>query len=231
MLVVTIRARSCCRGNLDLPLRPSPRGAWRGSRDRHRAAACQSSDINRIGCQVGEPRNTCGVRHVEGLRRRVRRGQRIGADPLGRGSSTRSICFFHSPGRRHRLAEIVVMTTGRPVASERRAIRPSLHFGVAAAARLDDAGPHLAQHVRLAHKIFLLVGPTVAGMRAGPCGVRSGPCCRDTERPECAALHARRAQQPAISLSSRIVGGAGLARVAHHVVAHPRWWTDPACRH
>ena len=107
--------------------------------------------------------------------------------------------------------------TGRPVASDSRAISPSLHLGVAAAARLDDAGAHLAQHVG-EREDLLLVGPQRRDVHALRVVMALVARHREAER---AAFHA--VAHDVLHLLDFVIGrGALLALVAHHVVAHRR---------
>ena len=130
-------------------------------------------------------------------------------------SSTRAMCFFHS-GSRTRLPEIVVDDRAAGGLREPRH-QPVIELGRAAAARLDDAGAHLAQHVA-EREDLLLVGPQRRDVDALRVVMALVARHREAER---AALHAV-AHDVLHFLDFVVGGGAPLALVAHHVIAHRR---------
>src|SRR5208283_6249089 len=97
------------------------------------------------------------VAHREALRRAVRAAQRIGANPGLRGLLDARHVLFPQIRLAHRLPEIIVDhgAAGRLRKASHQAV---LELRRAAAARLDDPGGELAQHVA-EREDLLLVGP------------------------------------------------------------------------
>ena len=155
-----------------------------------------------------------GVAHREIVGDAVRRAHRVGADALG----GRRVDLLHLllplAGPAHRLAEIVVDdgAAGRLAEAAHQRV---LHLGAVAAARLDDAGAELAQHVA-EREDLLLVGPDRRDVDALRVEMALVARHRKAER---AGLHA--VAHEALHLLDFVIGrGALLAVVAHHVIAH-----------
>ena len=154
------------------------------------------------------------VLHVEGLRRRVRRAQRIGADAFGRGLVDPVHMLLPLAGAPHALAEIVV--DDRPAGRFREPRhQPVAHLRFAAAPRLDDAGAHFAQNVREGEN-FIFVRPQCRDVHALRIVMALVARHREAER---ARFHA--VAHDVLHLFEFGIGrGAFLALVIHDVVAH-----------
>ena len=117
-------------------------------------------------------------------------------------------------GTAHRLAEIVVDddAAGR---LRKAAHQRVLHLGAVAAAGLDEAGAEVAQHVAERENL-LLVGPDRRDVDALRVEMALVARHREAER---AGLHA--VAHEVLHLADLVVGGGALlAIVAHHVIAH-----------
>ncbi len=154
------------------------------------------------------------VRHVEGLRRRVRRAQRVGADALRRGLVDPRHVPLPVARTAHALPEVVV-DDRTPGGFRQARHQPVRHLGVAAAARLDDAGAEFAQHVGERENL-LLVGPQRRDVDALRVVMALVARHRQAER---AAFHAL-AHDLLHRLDFVVGRGPRLALVAHHVIAH-----------
>ncbi len=156
------------------------------------------------------------VLHREVLRGPVRAAQREGADAGLRGFLEARHVLLPRVGIAHRLAEIVVDDgAARGLGQPRH--QAVLQLRRAAAAALDDAGAELAQHVGEREDLFF-VGPQRRDVH--PLRVVMALVARD-RKPERSGLHAV-AHDVLHRLDFIVVGGALLALVAHHVIAHRR---------
>ena len=155
-----------------------------------------------------------GVAHLEVVGDAVGRAHREGADAL-RGSRVDLLhLLLPLAGAAHRLAEIVVDdgAAGRLAEAAHQRV---LHLGAVAAAGLDEAGAEIAQHVA-EREDLLLVGPDRRDVDALRVKMALVARHRQAER---AGLHA--VADEALHPADLVVGGGALlALVAHHVIAH-----------
>ena len=159
------------------------------------------------------PAEGLSVAHREVVGDAVRRAHREGADALRGRRVDLGHLLLPLAGPAHRLAEIVV-DDGAAGRLAEPAHQRVLHLGAVAAARLDEAGAEVAQHVAESED-FLFVRPDCRDVHALRVEMTLVARHREAQR---AGLHAV-AHQTLHLLYFVVRSGALLAVVAHHVVA------------